>query len=51
MVHYKTSEEIELIKESAQILGKAHAEIARMINPGAKTSDMDAHVPWQMRMQ
>ena len=41
MVHYKTSEEIELIKESAQILGKAHAEIARMIKPGAKTSEMD----------
>ncbi|MEN8247484.1 MAG: type I methionyl aminopeptidase [Bacteroidota bacterium] len=41
MVHYKTGEEIELIKESAQILGKAHAEVARMIKPGAKTSDMD----------
>ena len=41
MIHYKTIEEIELIKESAQILGKAHAEIARMIKPGAKTSDMD----------
>ena len=41
MIHYKTSEEIELIKESAQILGKAHAEIARMIKPGAKTSEMD----------
>jgi methionyl aminopeptidase len=41
MIHYKTSEEIEMIKESAQILGKAHAEIARMIKPGAKTSDMD----------
>lgn len=41
MIHYKTSEEIELIKESAQILGKAHAEIARMIKPGVKTSDMD----------
>jgi len=41
MIHYKTREEIELIKESAQILGKAHAEVARMIKPGAKTSDMD----------
>lgn len=41
MIYYKTSEEIELIKESAQILGKAHAEVARMIRPGAKTSDMD----------
>lgn len=41
MIHYKTGEEIELIKESAQILGKAHAEVARLIRPGAKTSDMD----------
>lgn len=41
MVHYKTGEEIELIKESAQILGKAHAEVARLIKPGAKTSDLD----------
>lgn len=41
MVHYKTGEEIEIIKESAQILGKAHAEVARLIKPGAKTSDMD----------
>ncbi len=41
MIHYKTSEEIELIKESAEILGKAHAEIARLIKPGAKTSNMD----------
>ena len=41
MVHYKTSEEIEIIKESAQILGKAHAEVARLVKPGAKTSDMD----------
>jgi len=41
MIHYKTSEEIEIIKESAQILGKAHAEVAKLIKPGAKTSDMD----------
>ena len=41
MIHYKTSEEIEIIKESAQILGKAHAEVDKLIKPGAKTSDMD----------
>ena len=41
MIHYKTSEEIDIIKESAQILGKAHAEVARLIKPGAKTSAMD----------
>lgn len=41
MIHYKTSEEIELIKESAEILGRAHAEIAKLVKPGAKTSVMD----------
>jgi len=41
MIHYKTSEEIELIKESAEILGRVHAEIAKLVKPGAKTSDMD----------
>ena len=41
MINYKTGEEIEIIKESAQILGKAHAEVAKLIKPGAKTSEMD----------
>lgn len=41
MVHLKTDEEIQIIKESAQILGKAHAEVARRIKPGVKTKDLD----------
>lgn len=41
MVHLKTDEEIEIIKESAQILGKAHGEVARLIKPGVKTSTLD----------
>lgn len=41
MVHLKTDEEIQLIKESAQILGKAHGEVARLIKPGVKTSALD----------
>jgi len=41
MVHLKTSEEIKLIKESAQILGKAHGEIARLVKPGVKTKRLD----------
>src|SRR6478736_6444831 len=41
MIHYKTEEEIQLIKESAQILGKAHAEVAKAIKPGVKTKDLD----------
>jgi len=41
MVHLKTDEEIQIIKESAQILGKAHAEVAKRIKPGVKTKDLD----------
>jgi len=41
MVHLKTESEIQIIKESAQILGKAHGEVARLVKPGVKTSDLD----------
>jgi methionyl aminopeptidase len=41
MIHYKTGEEIELIKEGADVLGKAHAEVAKRIKPGVKTSTLD----------
>ncbi len=38
MVHLKTEEEIQIIKEGAQILGKAHGEVAKQVKPGVKTS-------------
>ena len=41
MVHLKTEEEIQIIRESAQILGKAHSEIAKLVKPGVKTSTLD----------
>lgn len=41
MVHLKTEEDLIIIREGAQILGKAHGEIARLIKPGVKTSDLD----------
>ena len=41
MIHYKTAQEIQVIKESAQILGKAHAEVAKAIKPGVKTKNLD----------
>jgi len=41
MVHYKTANEVQLIKESAQILGKAHGEVARQIKPGVKTKELN----------
>jgi methionyl aminopeptidase len=41
MVFYKTDEEIELIRLSGVLLGKAHAEVAKLIKPGVKTSVLD----------
>jgi methionyl aminopeptidase len=41
MIHYKTSEEVQIIKQSAQILGKAHGEVAKHIKEGVKTSFLD----------
>lgn len=41
MVHLKTEDELAIIRESAQILGKAHGEIARLIRPGVKTIALD----------
>ncbi|HEY8401710.1 MAG TPA: type I methionyl aminopeptidase, partial [Cytophagaceae bacterium] len=41
MIYYKTEEEIEIIKEGAEILGKTHGEIAKLIKPGVKTSELD----------
>ncbi|MBX2941649.1 MAG: type I methionyl aminopeptidase [Cyclobacteriaceae bacterium] len=41
MIYYKTADEIQIIRESAQILGQAHGEVARLIKPGIKTKDLD----------
>jgi methionyl aminopeptidase len=41
MIQYKTAEEIQLIKEGAQILGKAHGEVAKVIRPGVTTKELD----------
>ncbi len=41
MIHYKTSEEVERIKESADILGRAHGAIAKEVKEGVKTSFLD----------
>ncbi|MFY7788488.1 MAG: type I methionyl aminopeptidase [Thermoflexibacteraceae bacterium] len=38
---YKTQKEIDSIKESAEILGKVHGEIAKNIKVGTKTKDLD----------
>ncbi|HYG01503.1 MAG TPA: type I methionyl aminopeptidase [Chryseosolibacter sp.] len=41
MVNLKTEEELVIIRESAQILGKAHGEIAKLVRPGVKTITLD----------
>ncbi len=41
VIHYKSNEELEIIRESGKILGKAHAEIAKIIRPGVKTNELD----------
>ncbi|MDI1323625.1 MAG: type I methionyl aminopeptidase [Algoriphagus sp.] len=41
MIYYKTSEEVELIKKSADILGRAHGEVAKHVKEGVKTSFLD----------
>lgn len=41
-IHYKTEEEIELIRESSLLVGKTLAEVAKNIKPGVTTLDLDA---------
>ena len=41
MIYLKTEEEIDLIKISAQVLGKAHAEVALWVKPGVTTKKLD----------
>ncbi|PWJ57705.1 methionyl aminopeptidase [Dyadobacter jejuensis] len=41
MIYLKTEQEIDLIKQSAQVLGKAHAEVAKWVKPGVTTKKLD----------
>jgi len=41
MIYLKSDQEIELIKLSAQVLGKAHAEVAKRIRSGVQTRELD----------
>ena len=41
MIFFRSDEEIALIKISAQVLGKAHAEVAKIIRPGITTKELD----------
>lgn len=41
LIKYKSPEDIALIRESADILGRAHGEVARLVKPGVKTKELD----------
>ena len=41
MVYLKTTEEIQLMRESSRVLAQTHGEIARLIKPGVKTKALD----------
>ena len=38
---YKTPEQIELIRHSSLLVGKSHAEVAKLIGPGVTTKSLD----------
>ncbi|MCU0352154.1 MAG: type I methionyl aminopeptidase [Cytophagales bacterium] len=40
--YLKTKEEIELIRTSGDLLGKAHAEVAKLVEPGVTTARLNA---------
>jgi methionyl aminopeptidase len=41
MIYLKTAEEIELMRESNQLVSKTHAEIAKHIEVGISTLEID----------
>jgi methionyl aminopeptidase len=41
MIYYKSNEEIELIQQSSLLVGKTLAEVAKVIQPGIKTKELD----------
>jgi methionyl aminopeptidase len=40
-IYLKTDEELELIRVSGVVLGKTHAEVAKIIKPGVTTGELD----------
>jgi methionyl aminopeptidase len=41
MIHYKTLEEIEILKENAVLVSKTLAEVGKAVAPGVKTKTLD----------
>jgi methionyl aminopeptidase len=42
MIHYKSEEEIDLVRESSLLVAKTHAEIARHIKPGISSLSLNS---------
>ena len=41
MIYLKTDDEIELLRQSNQLVGKTLAEVAKIIAPGVTTRQLD----------
>jgi methionine aminopeptidase len=41
MIYLKSPEELSIIKENGDILGRCHAEVAKAIKPGVTTLELD----------
>lgn len=41
MIHYKSKEEIEIMRHSCLLVGKAHAEIAKILRPGISSKQVN----------
>lgn len=41
MIHYKSEEEIDLVRESSLLVAKTHAEIASFLKPGITSLELD----------
>ena len=41
MIHYRSEEEIDLLRESSLLVGKTLAEVAKHLKPGVRTIDLD----------
>jgi len=41
MIYYKKESDLEMMRKSADLLGRAHAEVAKSVAPGIKTKDLD----------
>ncbi|MFC3810089.1 type I methionyl aminopeptidase [Lacihabitans lacunae] len=41
IIYLKSEDDAQIIKDNGVILGKAHAEVAKVLKPGVKTKDLD----------